>query len=328
MSADRATAGVPADSSSTAAARHIVARRVESLPDRAAAPGPTLRAEAAATRHRKLLHYRQRGAKASSSIVAPNETIRSRVPALYVRLRMISAIRVLRPSNAILHCLHATTHPQTTDPTKLSACELLAGYARRELSPVEVTRAVLARIAADNDKVNAFCLVDEAAALHAASESEERWRAGRPMGACDGVPATVKELMLAKHWPTLRCSTRRRTRAGLDGGRPERRDASRARRGTAGEDQFAGVRLEGCHGLTAVRITRNPWDLSRRPGAAAEGRQWRRHSGWAPCTSAPTAADRFGFRRRSPASSDSSLPSVVSRSIRRARSGRPRMSAR
>jgi len=159
----------------------------------------------------------------------------------------------------------------TADPTKMSACELLAGYARRELSPVEVTRAVLARIAADNDKVNAFCLVDEAAALQAASESEARWQAGRPVGLCDGVPATVKELLLARGWPTLRCS----------------RAVEREQAWTEDAPSVALLRAHGAvllgktcspefgwKGVTdspLFGITRNPWDLSRTPGGSSGG---------------------------------------------------------
>jgi aspartyl-tRNA(Asn)/glutamyl-tRNA(Gln) amidotransferase subunit A len=47
--------------------------------------------------------------------------------------------------------------------TALSAEQLLSHYASGTLTPVEVTRAVLARIAALDSSLNAFCLVDEAA---------------------------------------------------------------------------------------------------------------------------------------------------------------------
>ena len=164
-----------------------------------------------------------------------------------------------------------TTHPADKDPTTLSACELLAGYACGELSPVEVTRAVLARITADNDKVNAFCLVDEAAALHAASESEKRWRAGRPMGACDGVPATVKELMLARHWPTLRCSR------VVDRQQPWTEDAPSVAMLRAHGAVLLGKTASpefGWKGVTdspLFGVTRNPWDLSLTPGGSSGG---------------------------------------------------------
>jgi Asp-tRNA(Asn)/Glu-tRNA(Gln) amidotransferase A subunit family amidase len=49
--------------------------------------------------------------------------------------------------------------PRTTLPN-LSAVELLSLNRRQQLSPVEATAAVLARIERDNPAVNAFCLVN------------------------------------------------------------------------------------------------------------------------------------------------------------------------
>ena len=64
------------------------------------------------------------------------------------------------------------------DVTRLSATELLGLYRRRELSPVEVTRAMLAQIDARNPATGAYCLVrgDEAlAAARAALSWRDRW---------------------------------------------------------------------------------------------------------------------------------------------------------
>ena len=88
----------------------------------------------------------------------------------------------------------------------MSATELGARYRTRELSPVEVTRAVLDRIEAVGEPYNAFCVLDAERALAAARQSEARWARGASTGLVDGVPATVKDLILAKGWPTLRGS--------------------------------------------------------------------------------------------------------------------------
>jgi aspartyl-tRNA(Asn)/glutamyl-tRNA(Gln) amidotransferase subunit A len=55
-----------------------------------------------------------------------------------------------------------------TDITRLSATELLGLYRRRELSPVEATRAVLARIDTQNAATNAYCLVRDEETLASA----------------------------------------------------------------------------------------------------------------------------------------------------------------
>lgn len=92
-----------------------------------------------------------------------------------------------------------------TDPALMPAEELLAHYARRALSPVEVLKAVTERIARLNPGINAFAVMNPRS-LEAAGESEARWRAGRPRGALDGVPVTVKDLIDLAGFPTRRGS--------------------------------------------------------------------------------------------------------------------------
>src|SRR4051794_13446647 len=94
----------------------------------------------------------------------------------------------------------------TTAPGLRSACDLLDLYRRRELSPVEVAEDCLARIGRWNAAVGAFCVVDHEGALAAARASEARWAPGEPRGALDGVPATIKDIVLMRGFPTRRGS--------------------------------------------------------------------------------------------------------------------------
>src|SRR5690242_4111474 len=91
------------------------------------------------------------------------------------------------------------------DLCTLTAVELLEAYRKHELSPLEVTRAVLERIEKLNPVLNAFCLVSEQA-LDDAKQSESRWLAGQPRGLLDGVPVSIKDILLTRGWPTLRGS--------------------------------------------------------------------------------------------------------------------------
>src|SRR5262249_16648617 len=70
---------------------------------------------------------------------------------------------------------------------------LAEAYARGELSPRAVLDAVLERIARVNPQLNAIVTLDERGARAAAQASEQRWRAGAPLGPLDGVPLTVKD---------------------------------------------------------------------------------------------------------------------------------------
>jgi len=75
----------------------------------------------------------------------------------------------------------------------ISAFQILEGYAAGTLSPVEVVQTALAAIA--GDPTNAWVHVAGAQALEDAQASEARWARGAPMGALDGVPVGVKDLL-------------------------------------------------------------------------------------------------------------------------------------
>jgi aspartyl-tRNA(Asn)/glutamyl-tRNA(Gln) amidotransferase subunit A len=156
-----------------------------------------------------------------------------------------------------------------TDPALMSAEQLLALYERRALSPVEALKAVLERVARYNPWVNAFAAMNPQA-LRSAGESEARWMAGRPMGALDGVPTTVKDIMHLSGFPTRRGS---RTTPAT----PVTEDAP----------SVLGLKAEGAViiGKTTTTefgwkspgdcplhgITRNPWNPQRTPGGSSSG---------------------------------------------------------
>ncbi len=84
----------------------------------------------------------------------------------------------------------------------LSARELLQHYRAHRLSPVEVTRAILDRIAEVNPHINALYFVDAEGALAAARESERRWQRGDPLGVLDGIGVTLKDSIRVAGMPT------------------------------------------------------------------------------------------------------------------------------
>jgi aspartyl-tRNA(Asn)/glutamyl-tRNA(Gln) amidotransferase subunit A len=161
--------------------------------------------------------------------------------------------------------------PSSHDLASCSATELLRLYRTKQASPVEATKAVLARIHQLNSVLNAFCLIDEEAALAAARDSEVRWTNGSPRGLVDGVPASIKDLVVTRGWPTLRGS---RT---IDPKGPWHDDApvvARLReqgavllgKTTTPEFGWKGVTDSGLTG-----ITRNPWNINKTPGGSSGG---------------------------------------------------------
>ncbi|MEV8566824.1 amidase [Streptomyces sp. NPDC051322] len=152
-----------------------------------------------------------------------------------------------------------------------TATELVAAYADRSLSPVQVTEAVLDRIERLDPLVNAYCLVDPETARAQARASEQRWQRGEPLGLLDGVPVSVKDLLLTKGRPTLRGSL------SSDSGQDWDEDAPCVARMREHGAVFVGKTTTpefGWKGVTdnpLTGVTRNPWDPSRTSGGSSGG---------------------------------------------------------
>jgi aspartyl-tRNA(Asn)/glutamyl-tRNA(Gln) amidotransferase subunit A len=152
----------------------------------------------------------------------------------------------------------------------LTATALVAAYARKELSPVAVTEAVLARIAALEPRLNATYALDPEAALRAARASEERWRRGAPLGAVDGVPTTIKENIATAGTPVpLGTAAVALTPASEDAPVAARLRESGAiilAKTTMPDYGMLSSGLSSFHPLA-----RNPWDLTKTPGGSSAG---------------------------------------------------------
>ena len=159
----------------------------------------------------------------------------------------------------------------TTDPAFASAVELIEHYRRGRASPVEAVRACLAQIAKHGDALNVFALLDEEGALAAARASEARWRRGAPEGALDGIPVTIKDLVLARGWPTLRGSKT------IDAAGAWTDDAPATARLREAGAIILGKTTTPEFGWKAVTdsplrgITRNPWNPALTPGGSSGG---------------------------------------------------------
>lgn len=159
----------------------------------------------------------------------------------------------------------------SVDIENLSTIALRKHYQKRSLSPVEVTQAALERIAKFNPIVNAFVLVDEQKALADARLSEARWLRGEPLGIVDGIPTTVKDLLLTKGWATLRGSKA----ISPDGSWEEDAPAVAQLRSQGaiflGKTTTSEFGWKGVTESPLTGITRNPWNYDRTPGGSSGG---------------------------------------------------------
>jgi len=171
----------------------------------------------------------------------------------------------------------------SSDLLKLSAVDLLDLYRTKRLSPVEVTRAALQHIEVLNPVLNAFCFVAPDA-LATAAASEARWMAGEPMGPLDGVPVSIKDILLTRGWPTLRGSKT------VDPAGPWTDDApavARLRESGAvliGKNTTPEFGWKGVTDSPLTGITRNPWDPAKTPGGSSGGGAAAVASGMCPLT--------------------------------------------
>jgi len=155
--------------------------------------------------------------------------------------------------------------------TSMSAMQLVEQYRTKRLSPVEAVKAALARIEKLQPIYNAFVMVDEESALPWARESEARWQKGVPLGLVDGVPSTVKDLILTKGWPTRRGS---RT---IDPNQPWEEDGASVARMKEQGAVFLGKTTTPEFGWKSVTdspltgTTCNPWDTRMTPGGSSGG---------------------------------------------------------
>jgi len=156
-----------------------------------------------------------------------------------------------------------------TDLALLTAEDMLAQFARRRLTPVDVLQAVTERVARLNPALNAFVTMNPKA-LDAAAESAMRWRAGRPIGPLDGVPVTLKDLLDLAGFPT-----RRGSRATSPEPVPDDAPLVASLRGAGavilGKTTTTEFGWKSPGDCPLNGITRNPWNSEYTTGGSSSG---------------------------------------------------------
>ncbi|MFJ8003457.1 amidase [Streptomyces fagopyri] len=158
-----------------------------------------------------------------------------------------------------------------TELTELTAVQLVDGYRKGEFGPVDAVRAALRRAEEIQPAVNAFVRVDADAALARAARSADRWRRGEPAGLLDGVPVSVKDILLLRGGPTLRGSNTVSPEGGWDEDAPS---VARLREHGAvflGKTTTPEFGWKGVTDSPLSGVTRNPYDVSRTAGGSSGG---------------------------------------------------------
>ena len=152
----------------------------------------------------------------------------------------------------------------------LTLAEAARRLAARELSPVELTKAALERIAALDPSYNAFIAVTVDIAMAGAKRAESEIAAGRHRGPMHGIPYALKDLFDVAGLPTT-CHSK------LRAGHCAQSDAFVvARLREAGAVLLGKTALhEFATGGPTLDLpwppARNPWDRAAHPGGSSSG---------------------------------------------------------
>ena len=152
----------------------------------------------------------------------------------------------------------------------LSALELRERYRRRQLSPVEVTDTILARIERLNPRLTAFVTVTPELALAQARAAERAYAPGGEPGPLAGIPISIKDLTPTKGIRTGRGSL-------LDPDWVPDEDPPFVERVYAagavmlGKTNTPELGWKGDSGNRLVGPTHNPWRYGRTAGGSSGG---------------------------------------------------------
>ncbi len=160
--------------------------------------------------------------------------------------------------------------PRATDLHFLSIAEAARRIERRALSPVELTRAFLDRIAAVDAQLNAYLLVTADQALAQARTAEAEIMAGRYRGAMHGIPFALKDIYCTSG---IRTTSHSRTRVDYV---PDFDATTVAKLHAAGAVLLGKLAThEFAHGGPSFDLpwppARNPWNRDHITGGSSSG---------------------------------------------------------
>jgi aspartyl-tRNA(Asn)/glutamyl-tRNA(Gln) amidotransferase subunit A len=152
----------------------------------------------------------------------------------------------------------------------MTAVEWAAKIRGKEMSPVEAMRALLARIAAVDPKINAFAYLAGDQAMEAARAAEKAVMAGERLGRLHGVPVTIKDLCWTRDMPTQHGSmTSKGAQPTEDTPVVPRLKAEGAI--VVGKTTTSEFGWKGVSQSPLTGITHNPWKRGMNAGASSAG---------------------------------------------------------
>lgn len=133
-----------------------------------------------------------------------------------------------------------------------------------DLSSEDLTRALLERIRANEERVQAFQWIDFSRDLDLACQADERRRSGAPLGSLHGIGVGIKDIIETQNIPTTMGSVI------FEGFLPGR-SATVVRRLEAAGAFIMGKTVTSEFAFFTPGKTRNPWNQAHTPGGSSSG---------------------------------------------------------
>ena len=153
---------------------------------------------------------------------------------------------------------------ETVDITTLSAAQALAAIREGRTTAEDLVRGCLARIAADEPRVQAWAFVDEQRALDQARNVDRVRREGHAMGPLHGLPVGIKDIIDTADMPTEDGTV-------LNAGRRPEYDATVVERLRSAGAIILGKTVTTELATYAPGKTRNPHNPEHTPGGSSSG---------------------------------------------------------
>ena len=154
---------------------------------------------------------------------------------------------------------------------KYSILDILEGYKEKKFSPLELAKEIIKKINQDNTKLNAYVFFDEKIILEQASISTINYEKKSIRGILEGVPISIKDLIVTKNMPTCRGTLTSSLPIQSEYDAPVVKKLKQQGAIILGKTASPEFGHKGTTQSLKYGNTNNPWDLSLNAGGSSGG---------------------------------------------------------
>ncbi len=159
----------------------------------------------------------------------------------------------------------------TKELWKYSISELLKGYKENSFSPTEVSIEIIKNINSNDKKLNTFVYFDEQNILNQAASCDAKYNKNQHRGLLEGIPISIKDLIVTKDMPTNRGSLTSSLPVNSDFDAPVVKKLKKQGAIILGKTASPEFGHKGTTQSLKHGNTNNPWNISLNSGGSSGG---------------------------------------------------------